>query len=58
MLIEGTQSTSPQMIDGNLHTIGEAVFPAQVAGISPASEVVITLREKKLIRRIVIHGSI
>ena len=55
-LIEGVQSTSPQAIDGKLSTVGEAVFPAQVAGMSPASEVVITLPEKKLIRRIIVHS--
>lgn len=55
-LLEGVQSTSPQAIDGKLNTIGEATFPAQVSGMSPASEVVITLPEKKLIRRIVVHS--
>ena len=55
-LIEGVQSTTPQAIDGKLSTIGEAVFPAQVAGMSPASEVIITLPEKKLIRRIVVYS--
>ena len=55
-LMEGVQSTTPQAIDGKLSTIGEAVFPAEVAAMSPASEVVITLPEKKLIRRIVVHS--
>ena len=55
-LMEGVQSTTPQAIDGKVSTIGEAVFPAEVSGMSPASEVVITLPEKKLIRRIVIHS--
>ena len=58
-LMEGTQSTSPQMIDGKLNTIGESSFPAGSQGFigsNPASQVVITLPEKKTIRRIVIHS--
>lgn len=55
-LMEGVQSTTPQAIDGKLSTVGEAVFPAEAPGMSPASEVVITLPEKKLIRRIVVHS--
>ena len=54
--MEGTQASSHQTIDGKLNTIGEARFPNQVAGMSPASEVIITLPEKKLIRRIVVHS--
>ena len=58
-LLEGTSATSPQMIDGNMNTIGESSFPAgtdTAFGSNPASEVVITLPEKKVIRRIVIHS--
>lgn len=55
-LMEGTQSTTPQAIDGNLSTVGDAVFPGDVYGMSPASEVIITLPEKKNIRRIVVHS--
>ena len=58
-LMEGVQSTSPQMIDGKLNTIGETTFPAGSQGFigaNPASQVVITLPEKKIIRRIVIHS--
>lgn len=55
-LMEGTQSTTPQAIDGNLNTIGDAVFPGDVVGMSPASEVIITLPEKKNIRRIVVRS--
>ncbi len=55
-LMDGTQSTTPQAIDGNLNTIGEAVFPGNVVGMSPASEVVITLPDKKKIRRIVVYS--
>ena len=58
-LLEGTQATSPQMIDGKLNTIGETTFPAGsqgFVGANPASQVVITLPEKKVIRRIVVHS--
>ncbi len=58
-LLEGTQATSPQMIDGKLNTIGETTFPAGSQGFigaNPASQVVITLPEKKVIRRIVVHS--
>lgn len=58
-LMEGVQATSPQTIDGKLNTIGETTFPAGSQGFigaNPASQVVITLPEKKIIRRIVIHS--
>jgi hypothetical protein len=58
-LLEGVQSTSPQMIDGKLNTLGETTFPASMEGFrgaNAASQVVITLPEKKVIRRIVIHS--
>ena len=58
-LMEGVQSTSPQIIDGKLNTIGETTFPAGSQGFigaNPASQVLITLPEKKIIRRIVIHS--
>ncbi len=57
-LLEGTMSTSPQMIDGNINTIGETTFPTgtnTTAGSNPASEVIITLPEKKLIRKVVVY---
>lgn len=57
-LLDGAMATSPQMIDGNLNTIGETTFPAgtdTAFGSNPASEVIITLPEKKLIRRVIIH---
>merc|ERR1711964_589467 len=57
-LADSVKSTSPEMIDGNLKTLGTTAFPASaqnVYGASPASEVVITLPKKKKIRRIVIH---
>ncbi|MCY3741433.1 MAG: hypothetical protein OXH00_10470 [Candidatus Poribacteria bacterium] len=58
-LMEGVQSTSPQMIDGKLNTIGETTFPASMEGFmgaNAASQVIVTLPEKKVIRRIVIHS--
>ena len=57
-LLEGTMATSPQMIDGNINTIGETTFPTgndATFGSNPASEVIITLPEKKLIRKVVVH---
>ena len=58
-LMEGVQSTSPQMIDGKLNTVGETTFPASTEGFmgaNAASQVIVTLPEKKVIRRIVIHS--
>lgn len=58
-LTEGVRASSPQMIDGKLNTIGETTFPEGSQGFygaNPASEVVITLPEKKVIRRIVVHS--
>ena len=57
-LLDGTMATSPQMIDGNINTIGETTFPTgtdATFGTNPASEVIITLPEKKLIRKVVVH---
>lgn len=58
-LLEGTVATSPQMIDGDINTIGETMFPSgtnNLFGSVPASEVIITLPDTKLIRRIVVHA--
>lgn len=58
-LLEGTNASSPQMIDGNMNTIGESTFPVGANtnfGSNPASEVIVTLPEEKIIRRIVIHS--
>ncbi len=58
-LMEGVQSTVPQAIDGKLNTMGETTFPTGMEGFmgaNAASQVVITLPEKKVIRRIVIHS--
>lgn len=58
-LLEGTSATSPQMIDGNMNTIGETKLPAGTQagfGSSPSPEAIVTLPEEKVIRRIVIHS--
>ena len=58
-LLEGAHSTSPQMIDGELESIGQTSFPrgAKRGSIAtPPSEVVITLPEEKIVRKIVIHS--
>ena len=58
-LMEGVQASSPQMIDGKLNTVGETTFPASTEGFmgaNAASQVIVTLPEKKIIRRIVIHS--
>ena len=56
-LLEGTRATSPEMIDGNLNTIGQTNVSAETMKqlVRGRSEVVVTLPEKKMIRRIVIH---
>lgn len=57
-LLDGTRSTSPQMIDGKLETIGEAIFSSEDTRrlVRGGSEVVVTLPEKKKIHRIVLHA--
>ena len=64
-LMDGVQSTSPEMIDGNLETIGEAsltsnntVFTLNDKGefVRNDSIVVVSLPEKKKIYRIILHS--
>jgi len=56
-LADGVQSTSPEMIDGDLNTIGKASFPERGAGeASPNAEVLIILPERKTISKIVIYS--
>lgn len=63
-LLNGTQSTSLQMIDGDIETVGVANSNQRSASMrsgknttaKSSPEVVITLPEKKVIRRIVIHS--
>lgn len=58
-LMDGTLSTNPEMIDGDLKTVGEtrsSAGPGNLYGSSNATEVIVTLPEKKLVRKIVIHS--
>ena len=64
-LMDGVQSTSPQMIDGNLETIGEAAFTSDNTiyalndkgnSVRNDSIVVVSLPEKKKIYRIILHS--
>lgn len=58
-LMEGVKSTSPEMIDGNLKTLGKTLFPVDTQnlyGATPASEVIITLPKKRKISRMVVHS--
>ena len=58
-LLEGTLSTNPEMIDGDHTTVGKtrpSTGPGKLYGSSNATEVIVTLPEKKLIRKIVIHS--
>ena len=64
-LMDGVQSTSPQMIDGNLETIGEAAFTSDNTMYALNDEgdfvrndsiVVVSLPEKKKIYRIILHS--
>ena len=55
--LEGVRATNPAMIDGNVRTSGETVFPESVyVAASPPSEAIITLPEKRLIRRVVVYS--
>lgn len=58
-LLDGTMSTNPEMIDGDLKTFGEtrsSTGPGRLYGSSNATEVIVTLPEKKHIRKFVIHS--
>ncbi len=64
-LMDGVQSTSPQMIDGNLETVGEAAFASNdtVYTLNDKAEfvrndsiVVVSLPEKKKNYRIILHS--
>ncbi|MCG9127148.1 hypothetical protein JT359_06045 [Candidatus Poribacteria bacterium] len=57
-LMDGTTSTSLTMIDGDLNTVGEARSnnsSIRLMGQKPSPEVIITLPEKKFIRKVIIH---
>lgn len=64
-LMDGVQSTSPQMVDGNLETVGEAAFTSDNTMyarndkgdfVRNDSIVVVSLPEKKKIYRITLHS--
>lgn len=58
-LLDGTQTNSIEMIDGDFNTVG-VVSPASKSksnvGRTPAPEVIVNLPEKKVVRKIVIHS--
>lgn len=60
-LEDGVKSNVPEIIDGNLETVGKAVFPEGVYGkpffgAPPSAEAVITLPRQRMINKIVIHS--
>ena len=64
-LMDGVQSTSPEMIDGNLETIGEAPLTSEdmLDSLNDGAEfvrndsiVIVSLPEKKRIYRIILHS--
>ena len=59
-LLDGVHSTNMEMTDGDLNTVGTTgssdVSSNRVGNPSSSPEVIITLPEKKVIRRIVIHS--
>ena len=57
--IEGVRATNAKMIDGNVRTFGETAFregSQDTFGPAPASQAVVMLPQRKVIRRIVIHS--
>lgn len=55
-LMDGVTSNSPLAIDGNVETIGEAQLPMNSDRRLASPEIIITLSEKKVIRKIIIHS--
>ena len=58
---DGVKSTSPEIIDGDMNTVGKVPFPEgvygkPVVGAFPNAETIITLPEKKSISKIVIYS--
>jgi hypothetical protein len=58
---DGVKSTSPEIIDGDMNTVGKILFPEgiygkPVVGAFPNAEAIITLPEKKNISKIVIRS--
>lgn len=58
--LPGTTATSPEMIDGDLNTLAQTVFSEAseyyYGGTAP-SEAIVTLPEKKLIRKIIVYSN-
>lgn len=58
----GVECTSPEMVDGNIHTTGETFFPGDFSGttaygsVGPSSEATVRLPQRKSIHKIVIHN--
>lgn len=58
-LLDGSQATNMQMIDGDINTIGETSTTNKTnsrVGSSPPPEVIVSLPDKKVIRKIIIHS--
>ena len=55
-LMEGVKSNSPLAVDGNIKTIGKAQLPTNSSGRFTSPEIIISLPEKKVIRKIIIHS--
>lgn len=58
-LLDGTQATNIEMIDGDINTVG-VTSPTNRSntqvGRTPAPEIIVTLPEKKIIRKVVIYS--
>ena len=58
-LLDGAQATSTEMIDGDMNTVGVTSSPKRAdsgTGRSPSPEIIVSLPEKKIVRKIVIHS--
>ena len=56
-LLDGTNATSLEVIDGDIETVGQAEVKNGIGkNITGTPEVVITLPTKKVIRKVVIHS--
>ena len=58
-LLDGVQASSMQMIDGDLNTVGKTNSTNKTnsrVGSSPAPEVIVSLPNKKVVRKVIIHS--
>ena len=58
-LLDGTQATNIEMIDGDINTVGvinSSKRSNTQVGRTPAPEIIVTLPEKKIIRKVIIHS--